>query len=67
MTEIERDAALIDGLGGPTAVSDMLGYPRISGPTKVSQWKKRGIPAAVKVKRPELFMRREIAESEKVA
>lgn len=49
------DAELIDELGGPAAVAAKLGYPKW-GTQRVSNWKVRGIPARVKVERPDLFM-----------
>lgn len=55
------DADLIDELGGPTAVSDMLGYEKPNGPARVSNWQVRGIPAQVKVDHPEIFMRKAAA------
>lgn len=58
MTEIEQDAALIKDLGGPTAVSNMLGFKNPGGPNRVANWITRGIPAAVKVKRPDIFLRK---------
>lgn len=54
---IKRDAALIESLGGPTKVADLLGYERAGGVQRVQNWITRGIPARVKVERPELFLR----------
>lgn len=51
------DAELIEALGGPTRLSDELGYPRDGGPQRVSNWKTRGIPPAVKWERKDLFLR----------
>lgn len=51
------DADLIEELGGPTKVSDLLGLPRDNGPQRVSNWKVRGIPPRVKLQRPDLFLR----------
>lgn len=56
-TQIERDAALIEALGGPAKVAEKLGYDKANGGLqRVQNWITRGIPAAVKVERPDLFM-----------
>lgn len=55
---MNEDRALIEELGGPAKVAEMLGYDkRDGGVQRVSNWLTRGIPAAVKVERPDLFMR----------
>ena len=52
------DSQLIDALGGPAAVAELLGYDkRRGGIQRVHNWRTRGIPAAAKVLRPDLFMR----------
>lgn len=51
------DSDLIDDLGGPTAVARLLGYTGPTGTARVCNWRIRGIPAAVKVVRPDLFLR----------
>jgi hypothetical protein len=56
MTTIERDKALIQELGGPTRVAELLSLPKYGGAQRVQNWMTRGIPAAVKVQRPDLFM-----------
>jgi hypothetical protein len=50
------DAALIKALGGPAKVAELLGYDK-GGVQRVHNWTVRGIPAGVKVQRPDLFMR----------
>ena len=50
------DNAIIERLGGPTKVAELLGYDKAGGPQRVHNWTKRGIPPAVKVARPDLFM-----------
>ena len=50
------DKDLIESLGGPAAVAEKLGYDRHGGTQRVHNWTKRGIPAAVKLARPDLFM-----------
>ncbi len=55
---MEEDRALIQELGGPTMVAELMGYDkRDGGVQRVSNWQTRGIPAAVKVERPDLFLR----------
>jgi hypothetical protein len=50
------DAQLIRQLGGPTKVAGLLSLPKFGGAQRVQNWMARGIPAAVKVQRPDLFM-----------
>lgn len=50
------DKALIEQLGGPTRVAELLGYDKYGGVQRVHNWLTRGIPPAVKVERPDLFM-----------
>ncbi|MDB5965169.1 MAG: putative phage protein [Polaromonas sp.] len=56
MDAITRDKQLINDLGGPSKVAEMLGLPKLGGQQRVQNWLARGIPAAVKVDRPDLFM-----------
>lgn len=56
METIKRDRELIERLGGATKVAELLGLERLGGVQRVHNWKSRGIPAAVKVARPDLFM-----------
>lgn len=51
------DAQLINDLGGPAKVAELLGYKKHGGPQRVSNWRTRGIPAKVKVDHPDIFMR----------
>lgn len=53
MTE---DRKLIEDLGGPSKVAELLNFPKQGGPQRVQNWLTRGIPAKVKVDHPELFM-----------
>ncbi len=49
-------SALIDSLGGPARVAELLGYDRSAGGTqRVHNWRTRGIPAAVRLAHPEVF------------
>ncbi len=55
-SRLEADRALIDSLGGAAKVAKLLGYASPGGVQRVHNWKVRGIPAAVKLERPELFL-----------
>lgn len=57
MAQIAPDWELITELGGPAKVAKELGLPSASGLQTVQNWKYRGIPAHIKVRRPDLFMR----------
>ncbi len=50
------DADLIRQLGGPTKVASLLSLPKFGGAQRVQNWMARGIPAAIKVQHPNLFM-----------
>jgi hypothetical protein len=50
------DAKLIRQLGGPARICELLGYEKEGGVQRVHNWIARGIPPAVKVQRPDLFM-----------
>jgi len=52
---IADDKKRILQLGGATKVSDALSYKKPGGPQRVQNWIKRGIPAKVKLDRPDLF------------
>lgn len=52
----EKDKALIEKLGGPRAVAELLGYERDGGVQRVQNWMSRGIPASIKVAHPDLFL-----------
>lgn len=58
------DSKLIESLGGPARVAELLGYDRAGGVQRVHNWRSRGIPPRVKVERPDLFMRPQLAENE---
>lgn len=57
MNQIEKDVALIASLGGPAKVAEELRYPAEGGVQRVFNWTTRGIPSAVKLERPDLFLR----------
>ncbi|AIP72599.1 MULTISPECIES: hypothetical protein [pseudomallei group] len=54
---IDADRMTIARLGGPARVAELLGYEKSQGGTqRVCNWLARGIPAAVKVQFPNLFL-----------
>ena len=55
-----QDSELIDSLGGPARLAVELGYEKAGGVQRVQNWKVRGIPARVKLQRPDLFLRTEL-------
>lgn len=55
------DGALIESLGGPAKVAELLGYEKHGGTQRVHNWITRGIPSRVKLDYPELFMCQEEA------
>jgi hypothetical protein len=50
------DSELIELLGGSTRLAERLGYIKAGGVQRVQNWKARGIPARVKLERPDLFL-----------
>lgn len=52
---LDADRALIQALGGPTRLARLLGYGP-HGVQRVHNWTARGIPSAVKLERPDLFL-----------
>jgi hypothetical protein len=55
LTETETERALIAAMGGPARVAELLGLQK-HGTQRVHNWTSRGIPAAVKLMRPDLFL-----------
>ena len=53
-----NDAELIDSLGGPARVAELLNLEKAGGVQRVHNWKARGIPARVKLDHPDLFLRK---------
>lgn len=50
------DADIIDSLGGVTKLASQLGYDKARGGVqRVQNWKRRGIPAKVRLMRPDIF------------
>lgn len=56
MTTSTHDAELIRSLGGPSKVAELISIDKRGGAQRVQNWMARGIPAAIKVKYPHLFM-----------
>jgi hypothetical protein len=56
MRETNPDARLIAGLGGPSKVAKLIHLNSPGGPQRVQNWMTRGIPSAIKVKYPHIFM-----------
>lgn len=55
--QIQADKDLIQELGGPSKVAELLEYDKSSGGVqRVQNWTTRGIPAKVKLARPDLFL-----------
>jgi hypothetical protein len=52
------DKKLIEELGGPSKLCELLGYAKHGGVQRVQNWLVRGIPPKVKLERPELFLNR---------
>lgn len=49
------DKQRIIDLGGPTRVAELLEFQKHNGAQRVHNWMKRGIPARIKLARPDLF------------
>lgn len=56
MTAPQKDIQIITALGGPSKVAELLSLPKKGGQQRVQNWLVRGIPAQIKVERPDLFM-----------
>ncbi|KQW24692.1 hypothetical protein [Acidovorax sp. Root402] len=56
MNALQKDIQIITALGGPSKVAELLHLPKKGGQQRVQNWLARGIPAHVKVERPDLFM-----------
>lgn len=54
---MSSDRRLIESLGGPAKVADLLGYDKYGGVQRVHNWMSRGIPAKVRLQYPEFFLR----------
>lgn len=56
-TQLDADRALIQALGGPTKVARLLGLSELGSVQRVQNWTVRGIPPAVKLEHPQVFLR----------
>jgi hypothetical protein len=57
-------AKLIDRLGGSWAVAQALGLTEPGALQRVSNWKRRGIPELLMLKRPDVFAERANADKQ---
>lgn len=55
-SEIIKDRALIERLGGATRLARMLGFRMPEGVGRVGNWKTRGIPPAIKLQFPDWLL-----------
>lgn len=62
-TAVHADWQIIQSLGGPAKVAELLGYDKRGGIQRVHNWRVRGIPPSVKIAFPALFLR-EITHSQ---
>lgn len=53
---MQSDKQLIESLGGPAKVAELLGYEKHGGVQRVFNWTERGIPPKVKLQFPQLFL-----------
>jgi hypothetical protein len=51
------DKKLIEQLGGPSKLAEILGYDKHGGVQRVQNWIARGIPPKVKLDRPDIFLK----------
>lgn len=58
------DSELIQALGGPTRVAELLGLSDRGAIQRVSNWKRRGIPPRMRLDHPRVFA---IADARDVA
>lgn len=54
-TKYHEDADLIETLGGPSELARRLDFKLPGGVQRVQNWKYRGIPEIVKLRRPDVF------------
>ena len=54
------DAQLIEFHGGPTKLAKKLGWNESRAIQRIHNWQSRGIPAAIKLKYPSVFLFKEI-------
>lgn len=54
-TKFHPDSKLIDRLGGPAAVAAKLGFDERGAVQRVQNWKYRGIPEVIRLRRTDVF------------
>lgn len=65
---MNTDTQIIDSLGGPTKVAELLGILNEPGAVqRVSNWKRRGIPARVLLDHAEVFRNATTAPAKEAA
>lgn len=57
MITLDADIALIEELGGPAKVAELLGFDKDGGTQRVYNWLTRGIPSQVKLDHPDIFLK----------
>lgn len=56
MDDLHPDAKIIARLGGPATVAKRLGFdPKTGGVQRVQNWKRRGIPEVIRLRRTDVF------------
>ena len=53
---MHSDSNLIDELGGPSKLAELLGFSKLGGAQRVHNWRVRGIPPSVKLQYPNVFL-----------
>ena len=53
---MHTDSNLIDELGGPSKLAELLGFSKSGGAQRVHNWRVRGIPPSVKLQYPNVFL-----------
>lgn len=57
-----NDKDIIEKLGGPTKVAELLGFDKKKGGSqRVQNWMTRGIPPKVKLDHPHIFLKQQLA------
>lgn len=57
LNPIDADRALITELGGPSQVAKLLGFKKAGSVQRVQNWIVRGIPPAIKLAHPHVFLK----------
>jgi hypothetical protein len=55
-TQLDDDKALIESYGGSARLARILGLTGVGAVQRVNNWKTRGIPPAVKLGYPHIFL-----------